>query len=181
VDVPEGNGEIDSEDAPEMDDAGAEPGRVGTGSVPEPGQAVKNGNGIGNGNGKEWETIKNAECRSEAAQSQSHSVHEHSSFGIQQSQSGNSQSKTNARPRYLRAHHLARLFYSLLPQENQEQAAGNWEKPWTDDLNKLISGPDQRSGMEVADVMLFAFASRFKKYCVRAAGFVEMFPTISEE
>ena len=33
--------------------------------------------------------------------------------------------------------------------------------------------------MTVADVMFFAYSS-LKKYLVRAAGFVEMFPTIHE-
>jgi hypothetical protein len=180
VDLPETTGEVDLEDVPDLDQSDTEPGRVGTGAVPEPGQGVSIGVGIANGNGKECETVANGNARSKAAQSQPQSHPSHSFSDNQQSQSDNPQSKTNPRPRYLHAEHLARLFYSLLPQENQEAAAAQWERLWSEDLGKLISGPNQIPSMTVADVMLFAHSSRFKKYLVRAAGFVEMFPTIHD-
>jgi hypothetical protein len=71
VDLPEATSETDLENVSSMDEIGDEqmkPGRVGTGTVPEPGQAVSIGIGVGNGKGKECVAIGVGNVGSKAAE-----------------------------------------------------------------------------------------------------------------
>jgi hypothetical protein len=188
------------EDSPENGpDIVEEPNRVGTGAVPEPGQAVS----MGNGNGKEWESAGNVNVGSKAAQSQSQSAAPHS-FDKLHSQS---QSETptplgsketshssaalpfigdsagsmngNGRPKWVKPGVLSVLLYEALPAETQKEAVNNWEKLWTKDFEELCYKRKLPS-MEVADTLLFALGSRFKKYVTHAKPFVKMYDDIRE-
>jgi hypothetical protein len=71
--------------------------------------------------------------------------------------------------------------YDLLPEEDRKEAVGAWEKVWDEDFGGLIHGANKISSLEVADTLMFAVSTRFKKYCVRAKGFVDMYGAIREE
>ncbi len=183
-------------DMPEFDDtlpenepdSVEEPNRVGAGTAPEPGQAIKNGNG------KEWETTGNGNVGSKAAQSQPHSSVEHSfdklhsqshsetpsPLSSQETSHSSVPLPSNGRPKWIKPGVLSRLLWESLDEETQKEAAVQWERLWTKDFEQLLYQRKLPS-REVADTLLFALNSRFKKYVTHAKPFIQMYDDIREE
>jgi hypothetical protein len=196
----------ENESAEPQDDSGdaAVPAQTGTGAVPEPAQAVRNGKGMGmERNGKENVGNGNAVVSTGIRNPIPSSMH--SSLEQSNPIQSHSQSKPpSTRPRFgsldeqldeldeLDVHppaksstnkvgaaalRLAKQLYDVLPSSARAQAPKKWQLLWAEDFAGLLNVQEEDA---IADIIKDLPHSGKAKYVVRGQTFVEMFEDIEK-